>query len=297
MTCQQELDETVVVPRCPVCREPVREPCFHCPACRTACHPGCFRTSGCVVAGCPGRRTVAGPRQDSDPTSRLWTPCLCCWALLSVGALLSLFLSATASPMWRLVPGPLLSAVMWVSVTTTGLAFSHDLVLEPNRKDQMGTLACALLFVTLPVSVLLSWTFPWALSTVLSVGLGSFGLFAIVGMISDRRKVRAVAALPLALVAVFLAGAITQALDHRQRANSRACYSNQKCIAGAIEMYDLDKNTKVTSLDPAMWKALRSGGYLQWIPPDPGEGPGSNPNYRFTPGGNRVRCEVHGSIQ
>lgn len=83
----------------------------------------------------------------------------------------------------------------------------------------------------------------------------------------------------------------------RPRANTRACYANQKTVVGAIEMYNLDKNTKRTTLDATFFLALKSGGYLQSIPQDPGAGPGSSVNYGLTATGNGIRCTVHGQIQ
>jgi hypothetical protein len=86
---------------------------------------------------------------------------------------------------------------------------------------------------------------------------------------------------------------------HRPRARSltRACYANQKTVVGAMEMYNLDKNTKRTTLDAAFFLSLKSGGYLQSIPQDPGEGPGTSGNYKDTSANNGIKCVLHGSIQ
>ncbi|MBI4860542.1 MAG: hypothetical protein HY815_09810 [Candidatus Riflebacteria bacterium] len=93
-----------------------------------------------------------------------------------------------------------------------------------------------------------------------------------------------------------LAGSTCGRPDHRTRANTRACYANQKTVAGALEMYALDKNTKLTALDSSVWFRLKSGGYLQAIPQDPGFGPGSSSNYQWTSADGLVRCVVHGLI-
>lgn len=82
----------------------------------------------------------------------------------------------------------------------------------------------------------------------------------------------------------------------RHRANTRACYANQKTIVGAIEMYNLDKKTKVTELSVAL-PALKSGGYLISVPDDPGEGRETSDHYKLTTTGNGISCRVHGSIQ
>ena len=100
----------------------------------------------------------------------------------------------------------------------------------------------------------------------------------------------------IAIIGVLAAIAVPNFKAARERANTRACYANQKTIAGSIEMFNLDKNTKRTDLQ-AMWGSLRSGGYLQQVPDDPGAGPGSSSNYQFTASGVGVRCTVHGPIQ
>ena len=88
-----------------------------------------------------------------------------------------------------------------------------------------------------------------------------------------------------------------QASRQRGRRGPRACYANQKTVVGAIEMYNLDKNTKRTVLDESFFTALRSGGYLQSLPQDPGEGPDSWSHYQTTGTGNGIRCVQHGSIE
>jgi competence protein ComGC len=76
----------------------------------------------------------------------------------------------------------------------------------------------------------------------------------------------------------------------------RSCMANQKTLAGAIEMYTLDKNTKVTEVTPALLSELKRDGYLRAIPADPGSGPGSESNYYRTPGGIGIACRVHGNV-
>jgi hypothetical protein len=102
------------------------------------------------------------------------------------------------------------------------------------------------------------------------------------------------------------------------RANTRACFANQKTIGGAVEMYSIDRKTRVTSL-AAVAASLVTSGYLMQLPDDPGQGRGSFANYTLivvdTPcrvhgeshardcaeclqhRGTEIRCSVHGSIQ
>ncbi|MBI4865442.1 MAG: hypothetical protein HY816_00680 [Candidatus Wallbacteria bacterium] len=82
----------------------------------------------------------------------------------------------------------------------------------------------------------------------------------------------------------------------RERSNTRACFANQKTIAGAVEMYNLDQNTCRKELDAGFLAELVQQGYLQCIPSDPGQGPASGANYFTTPDGCGIACRVHGAI-
>ena len=101
----------------------------------------------------------------------------------------------------------------------------------------------------------------------------------------------------IAIIGVLAAIAVPNFRAARERANSRACYANQKTVVGAMEMYNLDKNTKRTTLDPGFFTSLKSGGYLQSIPQDPGQGPGTSANYKESTSGNGIQCTIHGAIQ
>lgn len=83
----------------------------------------------------------------------------------------------------------------------------------------------------------------------------------------------------------------------RDRANTRACYANQKTVIGAVEMYSDPSYHPPANLDYA-WESLRRGGYLASTPDDPGQGAGTKGNYRLVSGnGNGISCIVHGTIQ
>lgn len=101
----------------------------------------------------------------------------------------------------------------------------------------------------------------------------------------------------IAIIGVLAAIAVPNFKAARERANTRACYANQKTVVGAMEMYNLDKNTKRTSLDAGFFTSLKSGGYLQSIPSDPGQGNGTSGNYQATDANNGIKCSVHTSIQ
>jgi prepilin-type N-terminal cleavage/methylation domain-containing protein len=101
----------------------------------------------------------------------------------------------------------------------------------------------------------------------------------------------------IAIIGVLAAIAVPNFKAARERANTRACYANQKTVVGAMEMYNLDKNTKRSDLNAQFFTDLKSGGYLQSVPQDPGFGPGSSGNYKATTSGNGIVCDKHGSIQ
>ncbi len=50
----------------------------------------------------------------------------------------------------------------------------------------------------------------------------------------------------------------------------RACWANQKTLAGALEMYALDFNVQPKVFTPKLAQTLKDNGYLQSIPRDPG---------------------------
>jgi prepilin-type N-terminal cleavage/methylation domain-containing protein len=103
----------------------------------------------------------------------------------------------------------------------------------------------------------------------------------------------------IAIIGVLAAIAVPNFRAARERANTRACYANQKTIAGAVEMYNLDKNTRRSDIGVASFmQSLVSGGYLQSIPNDPGQGGTATvANYAYTAGGNGIKCGIHGAIQ
>ena len=105
----------------------------------------------------------------------------------------------------------------------------------------------------------------------------------------------------IAIIGVLAAIAVPNFRRARERANQRACYANQKTIAGALEMYNLDNNTSVTQLDLTLLKTLVSAGYLQSVPHDPGQGgEATAEDYKLTEGTEgqgMVYCTAHGGIQ
>jgi len=101
----------------------------------------------------------------------------------------------------------------------------------------------------------------------------------------------------IAIIGVLAAIAVPNFRKARERANQRACYANQKTVAGALEMYNLDNNTSVTVLGgDGVWTNLKAQGYLQTIPDDPGFGSGTHTHYVLSAEGD-IYCTSHGGIQ
>jgi type IV pilus assembly protein PilA len=101
----------------------------------------------------------------------------------------------------------------------------------------------------------------------------------------------------IAIIGVLAAIAVPNFQAARRRANQRACYANQKTVAGAVEMYNLDFNTSLSTVNGNFTK-LQSNGYLQTIPNDPGYGADQGASYSLNGLlGNGITCANHGPIQ
>lgn len=82
------------------------------------------------------------------------------------------------------------------------------------------------------------------------------------------------------------------------RVNRAACFARQRALAAAVGMHRADHPGAARSITPGFLLELRAGGYLDAIPDDPGEGPGTALNYSVTGlSANRVRCRVHGAAR
>jgi type II secretory pathway pseudopilin PulG len=100
------------------------------------------------------------------------------------------------------------------------------------------------------------------------------------------------------IIGVLGAIAVPNFQSARRRANVRACFANQKTIAGAVEMYNLDFNTDAHENLAGLLPELQRNGYLQSIPNDPLGGANSHSNYIFDPtSSSGISCRLHGPIQ
>ena len=101
----------------------------------------------------------------------------------------------------------------------------------------------------------------------------------------------------IAIFGIMAAIALPNFQKARLKANKRACFANQKTIAGAIEMYNLDFNTNIRQLDSAFFNRLKNEGYLQSIPYCPGNKTTSKngSSYSIDSTG-EISCESHGAV-
>jgi len=64
----------------------------------------------------------------------------------------------------------------------------------------------------------------------------------------------------IAIIGILAAIAIPNFRKARQQARQKACFANQRVIMGAVEMYNMDNNAMMDTLDEA---GLVSGKYLK----------------------------------
>lgn len=102
----------------------------------------------------------------------------------------------------------------------------------------------------------------------------------------------------ISIIGVLAAIATPMFKEARKRSNQRACYANQKTIAGALTQWSMDANAPVPASGDIDWDALKNGGFLQAIPPDPGQGQGSHAHYVLDATVNyAMTCTEHGPIE
>lgn len=94
-------------------------------------------------------------------------------------------------------------------------------------------------------------------------------------------------------VLILLSGAKNFS-EARDRSNLRACFTNQKTILGALEMYNLDTNKTLIIKNADDMKILLDETYLSGMPKDPGYY--KTDSYRSDENGN-VWCTNHGTIE
>jgi len=281
---------------CPMCLAKVEAAPHPCTRCGSVYHAGCWPGAGCVVPGCG--RPLDRPRTPAEPVP--WHHTWQRWSLLAAFATLTgaYLRNDGAHP----VPGELLVCAVLTACGSLALSVILGACYEISNGTGAASLygnraAMLVTFGSLSAPLIGGFGSAGLGLGVLALGIGWCGgtMCALSGVIVDRRRVPAAAV--LFLEAAVLSTVVFAARDTRIQANTRACYANQKTIAGAMEMYNLDKNTRRTALDGMFFMQLKSGGYLQAIPQDPGAGAGSSGSYKDTGTGNGVRCVTHGSIQ
>ena len=79
------------------------------------------------------------------------------------------------------------------------------------------------------------------------------------------------------------------------RAYQRACYSNMKTLASAIERYEVKHNTKKIQITEELWGKLIEEGFIRTRFDDPGMGGNTHRNYITV--NDELFCLKHGAIR
>ncbi len=103
----------------------------------------------------------------------------------------------------------------------------------------------------------------------------------------------------IAIIGILAAIAIPNFRKAREQAREKACYANMRVILGAIEMYNMDKTTMLTTLsDEAATTsagALVAGKYLK----SPVNRPETSCSYSGAnmDGTGLIKCGEHGTVE
>jgi len=98
----------------------------------------------------------------------------------------------------------------------------------------------------------------------------------------------------IAIIGILAAIAVPNFKKAREQAREKSCYANMRVIVGAVEMYNMDSSTMIStdiSLD-----SLKSGGYLKSTPTCPSSGGEYTADGDLSAGG-LVKCSVHNTIE
>jgi len=99
----------------------------------------------------------------------------------------------------------------------------------------------------------------------------------------------------IAIIGIVAAIAVPNFKKAREQAREKSCYANMRVILGAVEMYNMDNSTMISTMGEAEISKLSTGGYLKGIPTCPS----STGKYAGNEldGGGKVKCEVHNTVE
>lgn len=167
---------------------------------------------------------------------------------------------------------------------------------EP-KNGRVGGVALLLAGVSMAVGISVPW-YP-VMSDVSFLGLLLALALAVASKMVEGDSRSALVAFRLAAVGLVIGFVYSTTSGrhhhpHEARFERKSCFANQITIAGAIDMYNLDKKSTRKDLDEKFLEDLRAGGYLQSVPSDPGQGEGSLRNYSYSETAGGITCSVHG---
>jgi len=100
----------------------------------------------------------------------------------------------------------------------------------------------------------------------------------------------------IAIIGILAAIAIPNFRKAREQARQKACFANMRVIQGAVEMYNMDSNAMIASVNSGIIGTLVSKGYLKAAPVPP------EANCSYTASGDVsaqgvVMCPRHGAVE
>ncbi|MBF0499124.1 MAG: prepilin-type N-terminal cleavage/methylation domain-containing protein [Candidatus Riflebacteria bacterium] len=101
----------------------------------------------------------------------------------------------------------------------------------------------------------------------------------------------------IAIIGILAAIAIPNFRKAREQAREKACYANMRVVLGAIEMYNMDNSSMLSSYGPTVETSLISGQYLKTPISKPETGCVLGSTGGSTAGDVKITCPVHGTVE
>jgi prepilin-type N-terminal cleavage/methylation domain-containing protein len=100
----------------------------------------------------------------------------------------------------------------------------------------------------------------------------------------------------IAIIGILAAIAVPNFRKARQQAREKACYANMRVILGAVEMYNMDHTSMMSTMSSSMIDSLVSGDYLKSKITPPESGCSYSHTSDLTDDG-LIQCDVHGTVE
>ena len=267
-----------------------------CTGCGAPYHAACLALAGCQKLACEGHRVAPPPTARRSPIERLAIVALAFTFPLALMHELGMIFGAMPRVAGLIATPLLLALLARLSLITTREVFAASVVRRSGWLA-IGTWAVGVSLRAQGLEFALRDALylvglQWEAAALALFGCGA--CLNLVGRDLERRSL-GLGSVMVLCVAIVTGIAVPNFRAQRERANTRACFANQKTIIGAVEMFQLDRNKKISELAPYLHE-LKSGGYLRSTPTDPGQGVNTEEHYQLTDGGLGILCTVHGPV-